>query len=72
MHLVVVSYYVEDVDLWRGHWTKGFTCLFRKIPYGGSMDTPVWHFPEKEYAKEESLQKCEPKMVPTCVLNPCL
>lgn len=31
--------------------------LIRGIPYGGSKDTPVWHFPEKEYAKEESLRK---------------
>ena len=31
--------------------------LIRGFPYGGSKDTPVWHFPEKEYGKEESLRK---------------
>ena len=40
--------------------------LIRGIPYGGSKDTPVWHFPEKEYAKEESLRKVYTVfMVPT-------
>lgn len=27
-------------------------------PYGASGDNPVWHFPEKLYAKEETLRKC--------------
>jgi len=44
--------------------------LIRGIPYGGSKDTPVWHFPEKEYAKEESLRKCAEAVMTPFVSNP--
>lgn len=36
--------------------TRRLYLLIRGIPYGGAKDLPVWHFPEKEYAKEDSLR----------------
>ena len=36
--------------------TRRLYLLIRGIPYGGVKDSPVWHFPEKEYAKEETLR----------------
>ncbi|XP_057835736.2 uncharacterized protein LOC131046091 isoform X1 [Cryptomeria japonica] len=32
--------------------------IIHGTPYGASGDNPVWHFPEKLYAKEETLRKC--------------
>ncbi|KAH9293773.1 hypothetical protein KI387_041023, partial [Taxus chinensis] len=32
--------------------------IIHGTPYGASEDRPVWHFPEKLYAGEETLRKC--------------
>ena len=37
--------------------TRRLYLLIRGTPYGGAKDSPVWHFPEKEYAKEDTLRK---------------
>ncbi|BBN03716.1 large subunit ribosomal protein L46 [Marchantia polymorpha subsp. ruderalis] len=37
---------------------KRLYLIVRGKPFGKSQGEPVWHFPEKEYAKEPSLRQC--------------
>ncbi|KAG0628943.1 hypothetical protein M758_1G064800 [Ceratodon purpureus] len=50
--------------------TRRLYLLIRGIPYGGAKDTPVWHFPEKEYAKEDSLRLCAEEVIKPFVSDP--
>lgn len=50
--------------------TRRLYLLIRGTPYGGAKDSPVWHFPEKEYAKEDTLRKCAEEVIKPFVNNP--
>lgn len=44
--------------------------LIRGVPYGGVKDSPVWHFIEKEYAKEDTLRLCAEEAMKPFVSDP--